>query len=320
MAKPILIIHAGTHKTGSTAIQEAFWAQREKLLKKGIAYPKAGLRVDFGVGHRHAHLRDALYYGYKFDKKLWIEMKREVWKCQATVLSHENFLSPGGFKAPVWKWLHQNYDVKLVVYLRPVIDYLNSKYKEWVRRQKFTQEPADFAFQHIHYCYYHKQLSRWAEVIGWNNILVREFSRDKLVDGSVVTDFNHSLAKRFKIDLGLEDNQPIQNESQSNMASLAHMIKNRMILSGDLSGQQGSELAKAANSLTGETSSIVIPKETGQAVLSLIKEDAQLLKLQTGVSLNMTPYKERKESSDFHCLKLRAEVIKQLEQVINNIN
>ena len=41
MAKKI-IVHAGFHKTGTTAIQSSFFAAKDKLSKLGITYPDVG--------------------------------------------------------------------------------------------------------------------------------------------------------------------------------------------------------------------------------------------------------------------------------------
>ena len=37
-----IIVHAGFHKTGTTAIQSSFYAATEKLEKAGIIYPHTG--------------------------------------------------------------------------------------------------------------------------------------------------------------------------------------------------------------------------------------------------------------------------------------
>lgn len=43
-----VILHAGSHKTGSTALQTMFLANRDRLQAAGICYPEAGLN---GAGH-----------------------------------------------------------------------------------------------------------------------------------------------------------------------------------------------------------------------------------------------------------------------------
>jgi len=48
MKKPILYLHIGTPKTGTTFVQETFGRRRDELLRHGILYPHAGI---FGSGH-----------------------------------------------------------------------------------------------------------------------------------------------------------------------------------------------------------------------------------------------------------------------------
>ena len=48
--KPNLILHIGMGKTGTTALQEAFWANRDVLARAGITYPDIG--VDAGAHHK----------------------------------------------------------------------------------------------------------------------------------------------------------------------------------------------------------------------------------------------------------------------------
>lgn len=54
-----LVLHVGTHKTGSTAIQDAFFANSELLAEKGVIYPRLsvhsghhGLVTDWAKAHK----------------------------------------------------------------------------------------------------------------------------------------------------------------------------------------------------------------------------------------------------------------------------
>jgi hypothetical protein len=45
MSKRRLVIHAGFHKSGTTALQEAFDSQSEELRERGIIYPNIGRKA-----------------------------------------------------------------------------------------------------------------------------------------------------------------------------------------------------------------------------------------------------------------------------------
>lgn len=52
MTKPKLLLHPGMHKTGTTAIQESLYRNRDWLAARDIAYPALG---QFGEGPKNAH-------------------------------------------------------------------------------------------------------------------------------------------------------------------------------------------------------------------------------------------------------------------------
>ena len=56
-----VILHAGMHKTGSSALQNSLYAHRDPLLNAGILYPTAGLHLDSPkAGYRHLGLQRSL--------------------------------------------------------------------------------------------------------------------------------------------------------------------------------------------------------------------------------------------------------------------
>ncbi len=50
MSERRLIVHAGFHKSGTTALQEAFDAQAEELRAVGIIYPNIGRKAHHRIG------------------------------------------------------------------------------------------------------------------------------------------------------------------------------------------------------------------------------------------------------------------------------
>lgn len=96
---PRLVLHLGSHKTGTTALQHWCNAHRAELRAQGIVFPRTGLladhratRADGLPGHQGllaAIRRDE-------DEAIWRKLEREVRgsRCETVLLSCENFPMP----------------------------------------------------------------------------------------------------------------------------------------------------------------------------------------------------------------------------------
>ena len=128
--KPTIYIHAGTYKTGTSSIQNFLFDNRDKLSDIGWYYPLSGCLIKKNeVGHRHYHLMVDLVRkeNYKYWKSLIEELKEH--KDKNIIISHENFFSPDVNPIDVKKLL-SSYQIKLIVYFRHPIDYMESCYRE----------------------------------------------------------------------------------------------------------------------------------------------------------------------------------------------
>jgi hypothetical protein len=139
----IVLLHAGTHKTGSTALQLLLANNREALGRAGVYVPATGVAPGANVGH-HA-LAGALY---RSDAgTLLQELLAELRRADAplAVLSSEEFsplahVNPG--ITPLLDALRSaGHDVRVLVYLRAQHDWAESLYGEHVRGR-----PAPLAF------------------------------------------------------------------------------------------------------------------------------------------------------------------------------
>jgi hypothetical protein len=145
--RPLAFVHIGTHKTGTTALQR-FLADNELALRAaGLYLPKTGRR-DPGLAAQH-NVAYELGHNASFDREagtleeLAAELVAEASR-SAICLSSEAFealtFNRGGLSrlCSGLEWL--GYDPRIVVYLRPQADYLESLYAEFVR----AEWPLDF--------------------------------------------------------------------------------------------------------------------------------------------------------------------------------
>lgn len=130
------VIHAGTHKTGTTAIQSALTLQLERRTSRGFAYPRiGGQAAHHSIAFSMFDPKRMAAYGGAGVHEL-IDAMRD---CSAdVVLSSEEFIhaihyAPDAFQhfldliGPMFS------KVVIVVYLRSQADYLQSAYFERVK-------------------------------------------------------------------------------------------------------------------------------------------------------------------------------------------
>ncbi len=133
MMKPTVYIHGGMHKTATSSIQNLLYTNRERLKKINWYYPQSGLVMQYDIGIRHYNLMVGM--AWEKDYKYWGELRAELNKnlYDNIILSHENFYSPEINPEEIVSQL-SGFQVKLVVYIRHPVDYIESCYREWIRR------------------------------------------------------------------------------------------------------------------------------------------------------------------------------------------
>ncbi|MFT7312285.1 MAG: hypothetical protein ACI9J5_000410 [Paraglaciecola sp.] len=263
--KKTLIIHGGMHKTGSSVIQRTLYANRQELLRKGILYPMTGLIHDSQIGHRHYGFMKALENSER-SHDLFSQFNKEVDEsgCNVVILSHEDILSPKQSILDGVKLLTENYDIKLICYVRDPIQYFNAKYKEWVRRQKYAGEPAEFVIEHLNYLEWDKLLVPWFEHLPKHNIVVRKYDRKSLFNQSSIDDYCEMLSKHWDINIKeyLSKLPESINVGLSNKETLLVLMKNKYFLNQlDTESSRSKFLDLMANIKNEEKDGLVLSKE-----------------------------------------------------------
>ncbi|MEO1001868.1 MAG: hypothetical protein AAFX65_02005 [Cyanobacteria bacterium J06638_7] len=127
----ICYIHAGTHKTASTYIQSRLIQNRKILLGEGIIYEFPGRD-----GRKHKPLLKAIN---RSNWKAWhTYLERFQQRRQHLLMSAEQFTRPlcdTRHLARIAKiLLKHDYQLHVVVFIRPQLEYINSRYVHTLRR------------------------------------------------------------------------------------------------------------------------------------------------------------------------------------------
>ncbi len=175
---PDVNVHVGTHKTGTTALQE-FLALNDELLlaKSGILYPRAGRNL---VKHyHHAYFRTPLTEERCIDRTLLGELSEEAAARRAArILPSSEFLSRHTIGEEELRQLRAAFPgsrFTITIYLRRQDRFLESTYAERVRRGLIAA-PAGLPDTELQLDYY-EFVSKFADVFGRESINLRIYER-----------------------------------------------------------------------------------------------------------------------------------------------
>lgn len=129
-----IFIHIGTHKTGTTSIQNILFSNKDELKNKNILYPSSGCTNT--KAHHNLVYQSAKSWKYKEAFGGWRELENEVsrMKPESVVLSAENF--SGYFKNKKViddiKSFCESIEATpvIVACIRPQVDYIDSIYSQ----------------------------------------------------------------------------------------------------------------------------------------------------------------------------------------------
>jgi hypothetical protein len=182
----VLIIHIGTQKTGTKALQGFLRRNCDALLRQGIRYLQAGREKGRGATHNEfaRAMRGAA------DGPIWGVLRQELAQSDSRidVLSAEGlwFRDPAALK----QQLPDVRDFQIVVYLRRQDQYLQSLYMQAVssgREYSF----ATWRDKVPDRGKYLSTLDQWAGAFGREAIIVRPYVRNGVVD--TVGDFSRLM-------------------------------------------------------------------------------------------------------------------------------
>ena len=147
---PRLILHTGTHKTGTTSLQKAFHSNRAHLARHGVLYPETGLPPsDSNWGHHD------LAYALRTEatgRAAWSALRQEADRAglETVFVSSEELALvpfprlPGVAPYRIIADCFDGYDLRLLCYLRPQADLIASLYNHQVKSVGETGDVLDF--------------------------------------------------------------------------------------------------------------------------------------------------------------------------------
>lgn len=210
---PTLYLHVGTHKTGTSSVQSALYANRQRLAAAGVLYPTEGVYCTPAGwhgpppegGHRYLAFSmmgtwppwdprdytaplDVCRRALRDDLARWRERSGR----SDVVLSSEYWfrdVDPEGLRG-LFDGL--GYHVRPIVYLRRQDRFLESLYDQRVRAGSMTDPFERFVERcladHRSDPWYHHRLTRLAATFGGGSLIVRPFERGQLQGGDVLDD------------------------------------------------------------------------------------------------------------------------------------
>jgi len=185
----VLVIHIGTQKTGTTALQRFLFFNYSALLKEGIRFIGAGR----DKGRRAQHNEFARAIQGRTDIAIWARLRDEL----AQSDSQTNLMSAEGFwfcdPVALKQQLPDVKDVRIVVYLRRQDQYLQSLYMQAVRggrRDSFAtwREKVPDRGKYL------AAIEKWADAFGSESIIIRPYERNGTVD--TIEDFSKLIGAK----------------------------------------------------------------------------------------------------------------------------
>jgi hypothetical protein len=189
------LLHIGAPKTGTTALQAFLTNNCKILLEQGWCYPDVNLR-----GYGHHDLAFQIWGGYpdwatpqeKGLEELREELKIAVEKFPKIILSSENFyLYPKPeLTARILNEAGMPEDsIRVVVYIRRQDEAHIAWYNQVVKAQGYAESITECIEQYHNLWDYYDRLRSWADIFGWENMVIRPFDASSLVAGDIRRDF-----------------------------------------------------------------------------------------------------------------------------------
>ncbi len=231
-----LIIHIGSHKTGSTSIQSALFKHREALEEKGFTlfnHNLDGRQLQKGNANCWTRFKP----GSNVECEIRDGLTQELRALAGNVIISAEHFSWIFDETELQKFHDQLKDdftaFTVIAYVRRQDKQAVSHYQQ---ASKFKESPAARYYngnfkalpvyqEHFQlYLNYFQKLGMWGNVFGDANIIVRVFDKECLRDGDVVADFFSAIG----LDISVE--APLRNESRSfDQTKIGHLMNQKKV-------------------------------------------------------------------------------------------
>ncbi len=244
-----VVLHIGTHKTGSTALQTFCAANRDALADQGVLYPSHPIRW---AGHHQLAWSLGVAHPYAEDipaEELYDGVFAEAAErgCHTLLLSSEDFEflpDPAVVRSALG-----DRRVQVVVYLRRQDDYLVSEYNQHVRMYltRFTKTIGQFYVENdfVPRFDYERLLGKWAGAFGRESVEPRSYDVVRSGGRSIFTDFVEAAGLEWSNDFSL----PGRGQSNVSLDPYATEVLRR-INTLDLNEREHASMIRALQQMT----------------------------------------------------------------------
>lgn len=198
-----LILHIGSPKSGTSALQNFFLKNRKELGKKNIFYPLHGKDKN-GISGGHSQLAIALMENRINDAKDLFESwySEAKYLKQILLLSSESFFNISKKMEPLFK----NKKVLVVAYHREISEYIISVHNQLIKRHYSTQNLNHYvdsilSNSHITNNLVNKSFSKiyeeWKSIVGTENLIIRAYKKESFFDNKIEKDFINRIGLSF---------------------------------------------------------------------------------------------------------------------------
>ena len=217
-----LIIHIGTQKTGTSALQYFLSKNRKRLYELGVLYPLSGIWKK-QIGHHY--ITQLIKEEKSRDlSKVYDDIVEESNDVDIVVLSSEAFQN---VKNPhLLEPLISQFDQTIIIcYFREALDFLASAYRQKVQAQDYGESLAYYIFRkHLNYS---DLYNRWNQLSV--NFIPRLYERETLKNSNLIDDFLWNVLQ-IESDNSF-DTQIDRNYSIGGNLLVYKLIRNRLNLS-----------------------------------------------------------------------------------------
>lgn len=177
--KPILYLHVGVHKTGTTAIQKFLFDNADRLNEAGIFRPVTGA-LDNAVSWGHHELAWTLRDGDK--SGLWRKARLEIAGKKAVVSSEEFCLIRGAHSYAPVRDAFDGWSIRPICYVRRQDQLLESIYNHHVKSLGETEDIQSFAKRLGRRLDYKQFIDTLEGVFGQGSVTVRVYDKREFDD------------------------------------------------------------------------------------------------------------------------------------------
>ena len=217
-------LHIGTHKTGTTVIQQTLAENREPLKALGYLYPNAGwhqFAQHFLAFQKQGRVNTGMSQA---EKDPWIELKQEIqaFDGEEIIISSEEF-STLTSPASITEIRHElaDHKVTIYVYLRHQDEMFESIYnqqtKDWLSPRIESIEELLQTPEILYPIFnYYQFLKNWAAVFGQESLVIKDYSQLRRDRIDLITDFLNTV--KLPADAIKRPSRPMMNQSVSRKA------------------------------------------------------------------------------------------------------